>query len=305
MSKKANRKTNSSKAKKKSPAKKAPAKKAPAKKRTAKKTAKPASKTQKKSPKKSTPAKKATRKSASKTTRKPAAKKKTKTVAKVTKTAAKKASKAKTKVTAKKAVSKKATAKKAVSKKATAKKAVSKKATAKKAVSKKAVREVSSETVKKPNAKAVAAGKTSQRKSFLNEMQTTLLSELQDLNELIRRKKDEHISLHGGRNADTTDTASEALDDELALQIAEIEARRRMMIRQALQHIGDGTFGICTACADAPLNLCSTCPYIPPMRLKAVPSARLCIECKQLEEEFGQQHLDLLKEEALAKMGDS
>jgi RNA polymerase-binding transcription factor DksA len=295
MSKKANRKTNSSKAKKKSPAKKAPAKKAPAKKRTAKKTAKPASKTQKKSPKKSTPAKKATRKSASKTTRKPAAKKKTKTVAKVTKTAAKKASKAKTKVTAKKAVSKKATAKKAVSKKATAKKAVSKKA----------VREVSSETVKKPNAKAVAAGKTSQRKSFLNEMQTTLLSELQDLNELIRRKKDEHISLHGGRNADTTDTASEALDDELALQIAEIEARRRMMIRQALQHIGDGTFGICTACADAPLNLCSTCPYIPPMRLKAVPSARLCIECKQLEEEFGQQHLDLLKEEALAKMGDS
>ncbi len=285
MSKKANRKTNSSKAKKKSPAKKAPANKAPAKKRTPKKTAKPASKTQKKSPKKSTPAKKATRKSASKTTRKPAAKKKTKTVAKVTKTAAKKASKAKTKVTAKKAVSKKATAKKAVSKKA--------------------VREVSSETVKKPNAKAVAAGKTSQRKSFLNEMQTTLLSELQDLNELIRRKKDEHISLHGGRNADTTDTASEALDDELALQIAEIEARRRMMIRQALQHIGDGTFGICTACADAPLNLCSTCPYIPPMRLKAVPSARLCIECKQLEEEFGQQHLDLLKEEALAKMGDS
>ena len=300
MSKKATRKTNSSKAKKKATTKKAttkkaPAKKAPAKKRTAKKTAKPASKTQKKSPKKSTPAKKATRKSASKTTRKPAAKKKTKTVAKVTKTAAKKASKAKTKVTAKKAVSKKATAKKAVSKKATAKKAVSKKA----------VREVSSETVKKPNAKAVAAGKTSQRKSFLNEMQTTLLSELQDLNELIRRKKDEHISLHGGRNADTTDTASEALDDELALQIAEIEARRRMMIRQALQHIGDGTFGICTACADAPLNLCSTCPYIPPMRLKAVPSARLCIECKQLEEEFGQQHLDLLKEEALAKMGDS
>ena len=280
MSKKATRKTNSSKAKKKAPAKKAttkkaPAKRAPAKKRKAKKTAKPASKTQKKSAKKSTPAKKATRKSASKVTRKPAAKKKTKTVAKVTKTAAKKASKAETK------------------------------ATAKKAVSKKAVRAVSSETVKKPSAKAVAAGKNNQRKSFLNEMQATLLSELQDLNELIRRKKDEHISLHGGRNADTTDTASEALDDELALQIAEIEARRRMMIRQALQHIGDGTFGICTACSDAPLNLCSTCPYIPPMRLKAVPSARLCIECKQLEEEFGQQHLDLLKEEALAKMGDS
>ncbi|MDA0839260.1 MAG: TraR/DksA family transcriptional regulator [Planctomycetota bacterium] len=155
----------------------------------------------------------------------------------------------------------------------------------------------------KPNAQAVAAGKDTQRKSFLKEMKVTLLSELQALNEFIRKMKDEHMSLHGGRNADTTDTASEALDDELALQIAEIEARRRMMIRQALEHIENGTFGICEACSDSPLNICSTCPYIPPMRLKAVPSARLCIECKQLEEQFGPEHLDILKDEALARAG--
>ena len=134
-------------------------------------------------------------------------------------------------------------------------------------------------------------------------MKVTLLSELHELNAFIRKMKNEHMKLHGGRNADTTDTASEALDDELALQIAEIEARRRMRIRQALEHMEDGTFGTCEACSDTPLNLCSTCPYIPPMRLKAVPSARLCIDCKQLEENFGPEHLDLLKEEALAKAG--
>ena len=279
MSKKATKKISSSKAKKK-----ATAKKAPAKKKAAKKPAPTASHALKKSTKKSAPAKPAKKtapKSSGKAAKTSAPKKKVKTAAKTVKKAA---AKKVTKQASTKAVRKTPAKKKTVSKKAP-----------------KVVTATSPKTVKKPNAQAIAAGKNTQRKSFLKEMKVTLLSELQELNEFIRKMKAEHMSLHGGRNADTTDTASEALDDELALQIAEIEARRRMMIRQALEHIEDGTFGTCEACSDAPLNLCSTCPYIPPMRLKAVPSARLCIDCKQLEENFGPEHLDLLKEGALAK----
>ena len=49
----------------------------------------------------------------------------------------------------------------------------------------------------------------------------------------------------------------------------------------ALKRIDAGTYGICKECAEEPKNLCSTCPLIPEERLKAVPIATMCVECKE------------------------
>lgn len=49
----------------------------------------------------------------------------------------------------------------------------------------------------------------------------------------------------------------------------------------ALKRIDNGTYGICKECAEEPKNLCPTCPLIPEDRLKAVPIATMCVECKE------------------------
>lgn len=70
------------------------------------------------------------------------------------------------------------------------------------------------------------------------------------------------------------DVGSENYEREFSLGILENEEQEIREIDEALARIANGTFGVCESC-DKP---------IPVARLKALPYARMCVECKQNQE---------------------
>lgn len=102
---------------------------------------------------------------------------------------------------------------------------------------------------------------------------------------LLRRRQELLGEMHGelasrGTDAagasfnDVADQASRALCDELAQGFAEIATANLRMIDRALERIEKRTYGRCENCGKA----------IPVSRLRALPFAELCVECKREEE---------------------
>ena len=69
---------------------------------------------------------------------------------------------------------------------------------------------------------------------------------------------------------DLIDQAQESENWESSFQIAEIESAAVEQINEAIERIDSGTYGVCEIC-HLP---------IPPARLKALPSAHLCVQCQ-------------------------
>ena len=80
-------------------------------------------------------------------------------------------------------------------------------------------------------------------------------------------------------NADTTgdsaDAAFEAGSEEMASQLAELDARELSKIEKALLKLKQGTYGTCEGCSEK----------IPLGRLNALPYSTLCIKCQREMEE--------------------
>ena len=74
---------------------------------------------------------------------------------------------------------------------------------------------------------------------------------------------------------DPTDRASLESDRNFLLRIRDRERKLIVKIKEALDRIEDGTFGICEVCGEE----------ISEERLKARPVTTLCIDCKTDEEE--------------------
>ena len=73
---------------------------------------------------------------------------------------------------------------------------------------------------------------------------------------------------------DPTDRASLESDRNFELRIRDRERKLIMKIREALERIEDGEFGICESCEEE----------ISEARLKARPVTTLCIDCKTEQE---------------------
>jgi RNA polymerase-binding protein DksA len=73
------------------------------------------------------------------------------------------------------------------------------------------------------------------------------------------------------------DLGTDTFEREFALALASSEQDILYRIDQALRRIEEKTYGFCETC-DRPIKL---------GRLKAVPWARLCIKCKEIEEKGG------------------
>lgn len=73
------------------------------------------------------------------------------------------------------------------------------------------------------------------------------------------------------------DAGSDNYDREFSLGILQNEKEEMREIDRALDRIDRNEFGLCESCGKA----------IPLARLKAIPNARLCIECKQNQESTG------------------
>ena len=73
---------------------------------------------------------------------------------------------------------------------------------------------------------------------------------------------------------DLADQASDSYDRELAFGLSEAERLRLNQVEEALSRIAAGSYGVCDGCKKS----------INASRLRALPFARLCIECKGREE---------------------
>lgn len=117
--------------------------------------------------------------------------------------------------------------------------------------------------------------------------------ELKDFKKIVLKKKEEllddlkHISDDtlkksqkeasgdiSGYTYHMADVATDNYDREFSLGLASNERKSLYELEDALKRIEEGDFGICDACKAA----------ISKIRLKAVPSARLCIKCQEKRE---------------------
>ncbi len=229
---------------------KAPAKKKVASKKTA--TKKVAKKSAKKTPKKSTVAKKASRKAASKKAVKPVASDK-KPSKKTTKKASKKSEK-------KVSLSKSTASASDIAKGIAARKAAAK---AKSRANQGPVR---------------AKRKTSQRKLTKKQSAQYEASLIRIRDELSRQIAFlRGTSLTRSDEVNPEEDGTDAFERQLALKLAANEGDAVFEIDEALHRIKDGTYAVCEDCG---------C-IISSARLKALPFARQCVECKSLSEKNG------------------
>lgn len=103
-------------------------------------------------------------------------------------------------------------------------------------------------------------------KNLLNEQLDSLL---QDVGKTVSEMTEENPNF-----PDPTDRASLESDRNFELRIRDRERMLINKIRQALQRIEDGTFGLCESCEE----------QIGEERLRARPVTTLCIDCKTEQE---------------------
>lgn len=111
---------------------------------------------------------------------------------------------------------------------------------------------------------------------LLNEKKETLIQELDYIedNSMRLNAKDGagDLSSHAYHLADH---ATETQDREQAFHMASREGRYLFYIEEALDRVRAGTYGLCKSCGK----------IIPKARLEAVPTAKMCIQCKAKQEQ--------------------
>jgi DnaK suppressor protein len=75
---------------------------------------------------------------------------------------------------------------------------------------------------------------------------------------------------------DTADAAFDAGSEEIASQLAELEARELSQIERALARMKQGTYGLCEFCQGK----------IPVARLNALPYSTTCVNCQREMENY-------------------
>jgi DnaK suppressor protein len=96
-----------------------------------------------------------------------------------------------------------------------------------------------------------------------NALRKTLAGELADL----------HLKT---ASSDSADAAFDAGSEEIASQLAELEARELSQIERALARMKQGTYGLCEVCQ----------AKIPVARLNALPYSTTCIDCQREMENY-------------------
>jgi len=116
------------------------------------------------------------------------------------------------------------------------------------------------------------------RKSDLKRYEKLLLAKKKSLLEEITATMKDRVRESTGDISSYSyhmaDQGTDAMERELAFMFASKSGRLVYHIDEALRRIKGGEYGKCIKCGKP----------ISPARLKAVPHARLCIECKSAEE---------------------
>jgi len=120
------------------------------------------------------------------------------------------------------------------------------------------------------------------KKSEMAKYEKLLMKRREELLEAIREKKDQANSSTKESTGDLSsysyhmaDQGTDAIEREKAFMISSKSRRLLYHVNEALRRLHKGKYGNCQQCGKA----------IQKRRLEAVPHARLCIECKEREEE--------------------
>jgi len=108
-------------------------------------------------------------------------------------------------------------------------------------------------------------------KSNLEEVKDKLLAERELL---IQKLKGNDLSVDDAETPDPVDLAVRNYSKNVMLAVSENESRQLVLIDEALRRIDDEEYGLCQNCEKE----------INPKRLAAVPSARFCLDCQELQE---------------------
>jgi DnaK suppressor protein len=84
------------------------------------------------------------------------------------------------------------------------------------------------------------------------------------------------LRLKAAETGDSADAAFDAGSEEIASQLAELEARELSQIERAMARIKQGTYGLCEFCQGK----------IPVARLNALPYSTTCVDCQREMENY-------------------
>ncbi len=112
-------------------------------------------------------------------------------------------------------------------------------------------------------------------KQLIIEKRDKLLQKLGDLKETALEKSyQDYTGDHSTYSFHMADQGTDAQEREKAFLLASREGRYLTYLERALQMIEEGTYGYCQECGEP----------IAKARLEAVPTAKLCIDCKSKQE---------------------
>jgi DnaK suppressor protein len=115
------------------------------------------------------------------------------------------------------------------------------------------------------------------RRDALLRLHKSLLSRRADIRKKLADELDGLRNLKGSAaTGDSADVAFESGSEEMASQLAELDARELNQIERALVRLKQGTYGGCEGCG------CK----IPIGRLNALPYTTLCIACQREMEKY-------------------
>lgn len=105
----------------------------------------------------------------------------------------------------------------------------------------------------------------------LEEIKDKLITEKESL---LRKLSNKNLSIDDSEMPDPVDLAVTNYSKNVMLSVSENESRQLMLINDALERIEDDEYGLCQNCEEE----------IVQKRLNAVPWAKYCLACQELDE---------------------
>lgn len=113
------------------------------------------------------------------------------------------------------------------------------------------------------------------RKDALAKLKLTLIQRRESLQRALAGDLKLLQKLNRSKTGDILDAAADTVQDELNSHLLEVESRELQAIDDAIARMEDKSYGICSGCGKS----------IPLTRLRAVPHASDCIDCKKAAEQ--------------------
>jgi DnaK suppressor protein len=120
------------------------------------------------------------------------------------------------------------------------------------------------------------------------EVERFLKARQLQLKEAVQSVVSERRSAVAGRTADVTVQATETLNDEIQVTLADRHSRQVAQIEAALERLARGEYGICHDCEE----------FIGLARIKALPFAHRCSACQSRAERKARQFAPAVREAA-------